>query len=136
MAKRTIKLNLKLPSGIVATKALTDKVTAAAQAVIDSESSELLEAQQLAEELSSKGIKISATELLSRKRPARSAKRATKSSTGSVRKRVTLSEAQRAELVEELKGGIKIAAAAEKYGVSTATVMNIKTAAGLTKKRS
>jgi hypothetical protein len=37
--------------------------------------------------------------------------------------------------VGELKSGAKIAAAAKKYGISTATVMNIKAAAGLIKKR-
>lgn len=136
MAKRTIKLNLKLPAGIVATTELSDKVLAAAQAVIDSESSELLEAQQLAKELSAKGIKISAEELLSRKSKKRSVKRAPKAKGATPRKRIVLSNAKRKALIAELKNGETIASAAKKYGISTATVMNIKTAAGLTKKRS
>ena len=135
MAKRTIKLNLKLPAGVTATKELTDKVTAAAQAVIESETSELIEAQTLAKELSSKGITITAEELLSRKKK-RGPKTTVKVAGAAPRKRIVLSNAKRKALITELKGGAKIATAAKKYGISTATVMNIKTAAGLTKKRS
>lgn len=134
MAKRTIKLNLKLPSGVVATKELSDKVLKAAQAVIASETTELLEAQKLAKELSAKGISISAEELLKRKVKGSGAK-GKLGSGNAQRKRVVLSAAQREALIKELADGAKIAAAASKYGISTATVMNIKTAAGLTKKR-
>ncbi|MFP4673498.1 MAG: hypothetical protein ACLFO5_02785 [Opitutales bacterium] len=51
------------------------------------------------------------------------------------RKRVTLSPERRNALIEDLKGDMKIAEATQKYGVSPATVMNIKSAAGLTKAR-
>lgn len=140
MAKRTIKINLKLPAGVAATKELTDKVTAAAQTVIDAAVGEVAEAQKLAKELKARGVTITAEELLNRMepkkgrgRPAKKANAATK--TTGARKRVVLSPAQRKALIAELKAGAKISAAAKSYGISTATVMNIKTAAGLTKKR-
>lgn len=134
MAKRTIKINLKLPTGVVATKELEAKATQAAQDAIASSVQELAEAQKLVKELASKGIQISATELLSRK----TGKRKTVTSqvgTKTTRKRVVLSDAKKAALIADLKAGAKVAASAEKYGISTATVMNLKTAAGLTKKR-
>lgn len=138
--KRTIKLNIKLPTGVPATKELTDKVISAAQAVIDLEAGEIAEARRLAKDLNAKGVKITAEELLSRMtskkgrgRPAKTAGRSSVSK--GTRKRVVLSEAQRKTLITKLKAGAKIGEVAESYGISTATVMNIKRAAGLIKKR-
>lgn len=134
MAKRTIKINLKLPTGVTATKELEAKATQAAKDAIASSVQELAEAQQLAKELSKKGIQISATELLSRKSSKpKSAPRQT--GTKTTRKRVVLSAAQKTSLISDLEAGAKVAETAEKFGISTATVMNLKTAAGLTKKR-
>ncbi|WP_269523363.1 hypothetical protein [Coraliomargarita parva] len=134
MAKRTIKISIKLPTGISATKELEEKAQTAAEAAIASAVSELAEAHKLAKELADKGITISPEELMSRKKT--SAKRKSSGSSTEKRKRIVLSAAQRKSLIAELKAGAKIAEAADKYGISTATVMNIKTAAGLTKSRS
>ena len=138
MAKRTIKINLKLPAGIVASKELEGKATKAAKEAIAACIEELAEAQKLANELASKGIQITAAELLTRKTTKKRAKGSTmalKSSGEFTRKRVVLNDEQKAALIKNLKSGGKVAETAEKYGVSTATVMNLKTAAGLTKPR-
>ena len=138
MPKRTIKITLKLPTGILASKELEQITTQAAQVALAAAIAELTEAQKLADELASKGIHITAAELLTLKTSKRGAKSSTmalKSNTATTRKRVVLSENQKADLVEDLKLGAKVAVAANKYGVSTATVMNLKSAAGLTKHR-
>jgi|ETNmetMinimDraft_22_1059887.scaffolds.fasta_scaffold11987_4 transposase-like protein len=136
MAKRTIKINIKLPTGIVASKELVEQATSAAQSAVQGAVKELAEAQKLSKDLATKGIRITAEELISRKQSGRGRRPAKSSGKGGApRKRIVLSEAQRKELVGELKSGAKIAAAAKKYGISTATVMNIKAAAGLIKKR-
>lgn len=134
MAKRVIKLSIQLPSGITATPELEKIAADAANAAIESATAELLEAQQLSTELAAKGICISAEEIIARK--SKKAPRGQKTaSRGSARKRIVLDENQRNKLIEDLKTGIKISEAASKFGISTATVMNIKTAAGLTKTR-
>ncbi|MFT4902057.1 MAG: hypothetical protein ACI81V_001340 [Lentimonas sp.] len=138
MAKRTIKINLKLPTGVFATAELEAKATQAAEEAIASSVQELAEAQKLANELASKGIQITATELLSRKTPNKYSELRTSTSyatQSTTRKRVVLDHTQKAALIEDLRAGEKVAAAAHKYNVSTATVMNIKGAAGLTKIR-
>ena len=140
MAKRTIKINIKLPAGIAATKELTDKTSAAAQSVIDAAVGELAEAQKLSKELKARGVTISAEELLNHMEPQKGRGRPTKKTSAKpeaegARKRVVLSDAQRKALIAELKAGATVAAAAESYGISTATVMNIKKAAGIVKKR-
>ena len=135
MAKRTIKLNIKLPSGVQATPQLEAKVTAAANAVVEAESGDYLEAQKLAKELAGKGITISAEELLKRKASKSSSGTKKKTAKKATRKRTVLTDAKKKALVAEIKKGAKPPALAAKYGVSTATVMNIKAAAGLTKKR-
>lgn len=138
MAKRTIKINIKLPAGIIATPELIKKVTKAAEEAVDASTSDLIEAQKLAKELVKKGVQITAEEILARKSVTRKktgSKASKKTSAAAPRKRVVLEPAQRKALIAELKSGAKIAAAAKKYGISTATVMNIKTSAGLTKAR-
>ena len=135
MAKRTIKLNIKLPAGVYATSELESKALAAAKAVIQSEAGAYQEAQKLSKQLSAKGIQISAEELIKRKASGKSSKGNNAGAAKPVRKRVVLTDAKRKSLVSEIKKGAKTPALAEKYGVSTATVMNIKAAAGLTKKR-
>ena len=135
MAKRTIKLNIKLPAGVYATRELESKALAAAKAVIQSEAGAYQEAHKLSKQLSAKGIQISAEELIKRKASGKSSKSNNAGSAKTVRKRVVLTDEKRKSLVGEIKKGAKTPALAEKYGVSTATVMNIKAAAGLTKKR-
>ncbi|MGC6455764.1 MAG: hypothetical protein ACON39_05970 [Coraliomargaritaceae bacterium] len=135
MAKRTIKLNIKLPAGVHATSKLEAKALAAAKAVIESEASVYQEAQKLAKQLSAKGIQITAEELIMRKTSGKRSASKKASGKKAVRKRVVLSEAKRKTLISDIKKGEKTPALAAKYGVSTATVMNIKAAAGLTKKR-
>lgn len=134
MAKRTIKINIKLPAGITANKELEAKATQAANAAVADALKDLVETQKLADELAAQGIQISAEELMSRKIGKKGRKSAAKSS-GGPRKRVVLSDSARDEMIGELKAGMKIREAAEKYGVSTATVAGIKTKAGLTKKQ-
>jgi hypothetical protein len=119
--KRTIKLNIKLPAGVPATKVLTDKVISAAQAVIDLEAGEIAEARRLAKDLNARGVKITAEELLSRmtskKGRGRPAKTVARSSVSKgTRKRVVLSEAQRKTLISQLKAGAKIGEVARSYG--------------------
>lgn len=133
MAKRTIKLNIKLPAGITANKELEAKATQAANDAIAKAVADLVETQKLADKLAAQGIHISAEELMSRKVGKKGRKSAAKSSVGP-RKRVVLSDSARDEMIGDLKAGMKIRVAAEKYGVSTATVFGIKTKAGLTKK--
>ena len=136
MAKRTIKLNIKLPAGVHATSELESKALAAAKAVIHSEAGVYQEAQKLAKQLSAKGIQIIAEELIQRKTSGKSAKGSKKTpAKKAVRKRVVLTDAKRKSLISDIKKGEKTPSLAAKYGVSTATVMNIKAAAGLTKKR-
>lgn len=133
MAKRTIKINIKLPTGVTATKELEAKAAKAANKAVSEALSDFVETQKLAETLAAQGIQISAEELMTRKvgKPAR--KSAAKKA--GARKRVVLTDAKRQSLIEDLKADMKIKEAAQKYGVSGATVMNIKTDAGLTKKR-
>ncbi len=137
MAKRTIKINIKLPAGVTATEELVKEATKAAKAVVDSLSSELAQAQKMARELAKQGFSVSADDLLKSKnaKSGKAPKAAVKTPRKkSARTRVVLSDAQKAALTEDLKKGLKINQAAGKYGVSPATVMNIKTAAGLTRK--
>lgn len=140
MAKRTIKINIKLPTGVTATDELVKEATKAAKAVVDSLSGELAQAQKMARELAKQGFTVSADELLKSKsgksgKGGKGPKAAVKTPRKkSARTRVVLSDAQKAALADDLKKGMKINQAAGKYGVSPATVMNIKTAAGLTRK--
>lgn len=137
MAKRTIKINLKLPAGITATDSLINEATNAAKGVVESASSSVLEAQKIVKDMSKRGVNMTVEEVLARmggtktERPAR--KGAKKGAKKGARKRVVLTEAQRKSLIEDLKAGIKIKDAEKKYGVSQATVTNIKKAQGLTK---
>lgn len=133
MAKRTIKINIKLPAGVTANKELVTKATKAANDAVSDAVSDLVEAQKLARNLAAQGIQISAEELMQRKsgKPGRKASARKKGT----RKRVVLSDMKRKNLLTDLKAGMKIQDAEKKYGVSGATVMNIKAKAGLTKKR-
>ncbi len=133
MPKRTIKINLKLPSGVVATKDLVEKATKAAKDVVDSTVSDLAEARELARDLAKKGVHISAEELLDRKKTKARKSTGGPAKKAASRKRTVLSDAQKASLVEDLKKGMTINATAKKYGVSTATVTNLKSKSGLTR---
>lgn len=135
MAKRTIKINIKLPAGVTASPALEAKANAAALAAIKSATKDMVALQKIAKDLSSKGIAITAQELLARKKGSSAKKAPAKAKKGLTRKRVVLTAAQKKAMVAELKSGAKTAAMVKKYGVSIATVMNIKAAAKLTKKR-
>ena len=98
----------------------------------------MLALQKIAKDLSSKGFTITAQELLARKKNLGSKKptvKAVKAAKAAARKRVVLTPAQKKALITDLKAGAKTADAVKKYGVSVATVMNIKAAAKLTKKR-
>lgn len=131
MQKRTIKINIKLPSGMPATDSLIKDATNAAKKVVEEASSSVME--ELAKELASRGIDISAGELLKRMSRAKT-KRAGKTFK-TPRKRVVLSGTKRKALIADLKAAMTIKNAAKKYGIATATVMGIKSKAGLIKKR-
>lgn len=163
MAKRTIKISIKLPAGITSSKELEDKAAKAANDAVTNALSDLVETQKLAKKLASQGIQISAEELMSRKvervgkvekververvgkvgKVERAGKAGKVGSSGrkvaakktGARKRVVLSDAERKKMAADLDADMKIKEAAKKYGVSSATVMNVKTKAGLTNKR-
>jgi len=143
MAKRTIKLNLKLPSGVTATPELEQKVTDAAKKAIDDSIGEYSEAQRIAKQFAAKGVDISPEEVMQRRKSGghsvkkKSARKGAKKGAKkkSARKRVTLSQDQKNQMVEDLKGGMTGSAAARKYGVSQTTVMNVKRGAGMTQSR-
>ena len=138
MAKRTIKINIKLPTGITATPELEAKAKTAANDAVKAAVKDMLALQKIAKDLSSKGFTITAQELLARKKNLGGKKptvKAVKAAKAAPRKRVVLTPAQKKALITDLKAGAKTADAVKKYGVSVATVMNIKAAAKLTKKR-
>jgi Mor family transcriptional regulator len=135
MAKRTIKINIKLPAGVTATPALEAKANAAALTAIKSATKDMAALQKIAKELSSKGIEITPEELLARKKGSSAAKKSAPSKKVATRKRVVLTPAQKKALIVDLKAGSKTAALVKKYGVSVATIMNVKAAAKLTKRR-
>ena len=131
MQKRTIKINIKLPSGMPATDSLIKDATNAAKKVVEEASSSVME--ELAKELASRGIDISAGELL--KRMSRTKTKRAGKTFKTPRKRVVLSGTKRKALIADLKAAMTIKNAAKKYGIATATVMGIKSKAGLIKKR-
>lgn len=135
MAKRTIKINIKLPAGISASKELTDKATKAASDAVSEAIADLVETQKLSDSLAAKGIQISAEELMKHKVGEPGRKPAVKKEKAGTRKRVVLSDTKRKNLIADLKAGMKIKDAEKKYGISGATVSNVKTKTGLTKKR-
>ncbi len=138
MAKRTIKINIKLPTGITATSELEAKATAAANDAVKTAVKDMLALQKISKDLSSKGFAITAQELLARRKNLGGRKptvKAVKTAKAAPRKRVVLTPVQKKALVADLKAGAKTADAVRKYGVSVATVMNIKAAAKLTRKR-
>jgi hypothetical protein len=137
MAKRTIKINIKLPVGVTATEELVKEATKAAKTVVDALSSDLAQAQKTARELAKQGFKVTAQDLLKSKTAKKAATAAKPKPAGkkSARTRIILTDGQKAAMAEELKKGMKLGAAAAKYGVSVATAMNVKKAAGLVRKK-
>ena len=133
MAKRTIKINIKLPAGVSASKELEAVASKVANDAVAAALSDLVETQKLAKQLAAQGIRISAEELMSRK-TGKAAPKAVGKKTGT-RKRVVLSDSACEKLIADLKSGLKIREAAEKYGVSGATISSMKTKFGLTKKQ-
>lgn len=125
MANKSMKITVKAPRGLKSNDPIIDKATKAAQAVID-EASDLTDTIKA---LQSKGINMSLSELLSRR--SGSGKKAA----GGTGKRTVLTSAQKKQVEARLKSGATAAAVATEFGVSTATVNNIKRSAGLTKPR-
>lgn len=130
MAKRTIKLNIKLPAGINASEELEIIARDAANAAIAEAVREFVEVQKLAKNLSAQGIIISAEELLSKKIKGPKINLG-RTSTGR-RRRVVLSDTKRENVLADLDKGMKTAEAARKYGVSIATISNIRRRSGHT----
>ncbi len=142
MPKRVIKVNVKLPKGFVATPEIEARVQAAANGAIEDLAAQLKAAEKIVADLEKKGIAISVEEILERQRQGGTSKTpaakkvTSKSKKASGRRsRTVLSDEQKQALITDLKAGLITRVVAEKYGVSTATVANIKTSAGLTKKR-
>lgn len=141
MAKRTIKINIKLPKGVIATRELTAKATKAANDAVAEASGALVEAQKLVDFMAKSGVRITVEEILTRKKgkaspSKKTARKATrKAAAKGKRTRVVLNDAKKQALLAELKDGAKATATAKKYGVSNATVMKMKREAGLTKPR-
>ena len=128
MAKSTVQIAVKVPSGVKVPRALLSQASKAAQGIIDSQ----IQFVALSKELAAKGISISPDELAKRSSgaPAASPARGT-----GKRKRVVLTDAQRKSAVKYLKGGATIKSVATKYGCSPQTVMSIKKDAGLVQKK-
>lgn len=133
MAKRTIKISIKLPTGISASKELEEVATKAANDAVSEALGDFVETQKMAKKLAMEGFQISAEELMRRKVAKPGRKVAAKKK--AIRKRVVLSDAQRKKMAADLDAGMKIKEAMKKYGVSSATVMNVKSKAGLTNKQ-
>ncbi len=141
------KIVLKAPAGVRIPRAVVAEAAAAAQAIVDEHTKVAAAANALAEqglvvdpaalaELVAAGPAGSAAPTRAKKRAAskKAGKRAAKKAAGSrkgKRRRTVLSDDQRAELVEFVKGGATIKQAATKFEVSPQTVMTIKKAAGL-----
>jgi len=120
-----MKITVKAPRGLKSNDPIVVKATKAAQAVID-EASDLTETVKA---LQAKGINMTLSDLLSLRNT--SGKKASSSSG----KRTVLTPAQKKQVEARLKSGATAAAVATEFGVSTATVNNIKRSAGLTKPR-
>lgn len=140
MPKRTIKINLRLPSGLTATKDLVDRATKAAKDVVDESHNNLASAKKIADDLARQGIKMSPQEVLERKMGSGSGgarkRRRSAVRSGASKRRGKLTPEARQALIDDLKQGAKINEAAKKHGVSSATVTNVKSAAGLTRGKS
>lgn len=137
MAKSTVKISVKLPSGTKATRALIGEAKQAAQDVIDSQ----LQYVSIAQDLAAQGIAITADELAQRATGGKPAAKKKAAAAGPgrkrrKRKRVVLTAAQRKSAVADLKKGATIKSVADTYGCSPQTIMGIKKGAGLVKKKS
>ena len=141
----TAQITVRVPRGVKVSRAVFADATRAAQDVIDSKVRFAALSQQLAEN----GIRLSAdqlAELASGKKkaapapapaaaaPAAAAAAAPKKRKG-IRRRTVLTDAQRKEVVADLKGGATVNATAGKFKCSPQTVMIIKGKAGLVKKK-
>ena len=134
----TTQITVRVPRGVKVSRAVLADATRAAQGVIDSK----VRFAALSQELAENGIRLSAeqlAELASGKKkaapaaaPAKAA--APKKSKGR-RRRTVLTDAQRKEVVADLKGGTTVSATAKKFKCSPQTVMIIKGKAGLVKKK-
>ena len=137
------KITVKAPRGSKLDDGVVKKAQAAAQAVLDKfgglyKTVADLNAQgisiTLEELLSRHGGKAKATRKARRKKIARKSKTTRKKSKGKERRTVLTAE-QRKSLTEMLKAGATAGKVAVEFGVSPATVNNIKRAAGLTKSK-
>ncbi len=125
MSKKSMKITVKAPRGLKLNDPIVVKATQAAQAVID----EVSDLSETVKALQAKGINMTLSELLSRRGGSAQKSPASRS------KRTVLTAAQKKEVAAALKSGATAAAVADQFGVSTATVNNIKRSAGLTKPR-
>ena len=113
MAKRTIKITIKLPTGVVATDELTEKATQAANDAISSIVGDLLEARKISEQLAAQGIEMTPEEVLNRKINGGGSA----TSPRGTRRRVVLDEDMRQALIADLSEGAKIAESAKIWRV-------------------
>lgn len=129
--KQNLKLSVPLPAGVTATAELQSKAEAAVKKVI----SDLGAYASHAAHFQALGYQVTAADLLKLSR-GKTPKAGGRKPGKVGRSRVVLTDSQRSEITEMLRGGATARAAAEKYGVSSATVNNIKKEAGLVKGRS
>jgi len=140
----TAQITVRVPRGVKVSRAVLADATRAAQGVIDSK----LRFTALSQELAANGIRLSAeqlSELASGKKKAAPApaapaaaapaKAAAPKKRKGRRRRTVLTDAQRKEVVADLKGGATVNATAKKFKCSPQTVMIIKGKAGLVKKK-
>ena len=115
------------------TDSLVNDVNQAAEKVVASASKKVVKAQKIVDDMAKKGVTMTIEEVMERMGGTTTKRAATGGAKKGARKRVVLTDEQRAALIEDLKAGIKIKDAENKYGVSQATVTNIKKSQGLTK---
>ncbi len=145
---KIVKLNILVPPGVKVANSVLVEATRAAQAIVSAHNQFAVISQDLA----AKGIDISPQELARRSgatnKVAKAVKtvaatapktsaapKAPKAKSSGKRRRTVLSAAQRGQVVDMLKTGVTISATANSFKCSPQTVMIIKKAAGLVKKK-
>ncbi len=140
----TAQITVRVPRGVKVSRAVLADATRAAQQVIDSK----VRFAALSQELAANGIRMSAEQLAElasgKKKAAAPAAAAAAAAPAKVaapkkrkgrRRRTVLTDAQRKDVVTDLKGGATVSATAKKFKCSSQTVMIIKGKAGLVKKK-
>jgi len=125
---KSVELTIQFPDSLEASEELLQLARTAAESALG----EVLALEAVAEDLRSRGIAITAAELLARKV-------GTKRSTGKRGPRgphkPRLTAEEKNAIVEALRSGTQASALAEQYERSLGTIMGLKRKAGLTRPR-